>query len=289
MRSLQGRVGTAFVGIMCLAACASTRASGPPEGPTPDESERGRRSPESNARRDAGRGNPAPTRAEQSAEAAVPVYADDARWGDDDAPVTIVAFLDLQCPFSARVQPTLEQLKNKYGPKQLRVVFKHNPLRPHPDALPAARVARAVLELGGNETFWKFVDLAYTQKELDGEHLLELAERAGVDRSKAEAISKEDRISNRIDRDIALAGKVTPGGTPSFRINGILVAGAQPIERFTPLIESELDAADELLAQGASKSKIYEMRCGQNIQRPATVRMIRTGPPPPKSEEGDGT
>src|SRR5688572_14211686 len=37
----------------------------------------------------------------------IPVESTDATWGEPSAPVTIVAFLDLQCPFCARVLPTL--------------------------------------------------------------------------------------------------------------------------------------------------------------------------------------
>src|ERR1700753_1592161 len=64
----------------------------------------------------------------------LPVGTDDPVWGSANAPVTIVEFSDLQCPFCARVHPTLQALEAKYGPSQLRIVFKHNPLPFHPNA-----------------------------------------------------------------------------------------------------------------------------------------------------------
>src|SRR6478609_609906 len=59
----------------------------------------------------------------EQANAKVPVTAADPQWGSVDAPVTIVECSHFQCPFCSRVVPTLEQLKQKYGPTQLRIVF----------------------------------------------------------------------------------------------------------------------------------------------------------------------
>ena len=62
--------------------------------------------------------------------------------GGKDAQVSIVEFSDFQCPFCARVNPTLAQINQTYGDKA-RVVFKHLPLRIHPDAPGAAAAAEA--------------------------------------------------------------------------------------------------------------------------------------------------
>src|SRR5882724_7039920 len=63
----------------------------------------------------------------EQALAKVPVTPADPQWGNVDAPVTIVELSDFQCPFCERVQPTLQALKQKYGPSQLRIVWKNNP------------------------------------------------------------------------------------------------------------------------------------------------------------------
>src|SRR5688572_13339028 len=79
----------------------------------------------------------------------IPVEITDATWGAPAAPVTIVAFLDLQCPFCARVMPTLEKLQDDYGPQRLRLVVKHLPLVFHAQARPAADAAQAVMAMRG--------------------------------------------------------------------------------------------------------------------------------------------
>ncbi len=74
--------------------------------------------------------------------------------GKADAPVTIVAFSDFQCPFCSRVVPTLKSLEEKYGEK-VRVVFKHQPLPFHQDARLAAAASMAAHEQG---KFWEYHD-----------------------------------------------------------------------------------------------------------------------------------
>ncbi len=102
----------------------------------------------------------------------LPVGSDDPVWGAATAPVTLLEFSDLQCPFCARVQPTIKALQAKYGPNQLRVVFKHNPLSFHEHALPAAKVADAVLHQGGSSAFFAFLDLAFEEQLTLGDEAL---------------------------------------------------------------------------------------------------------------------
>jgi len=58
--------------------------------------------------------------------------------GSKDAPVTIVEFSDFQCPFCGRAEPTLKQVREKYGDK-VRLIYMDFPLGIHDHAIMASR------------------------------------------------------------------------------------------------------------------------------------------------------
>jgi protein-disulfide isomerase len=62
--------------------------------------------------------------------------------GDKNAPLTITEFSDFQCPYCARLQPTLEKVLKAY-PKEVRLVYKHYPLSFHKQAQNAGKATEA--------------------------------------------------------------------------------------------------------------------------------------------------
>jgi protein-disulfide isomerase len=239
-----------------LSACAAPSASAPPAAPKAAQS-----APPLELATSANEPQPSSD--------ALPVGADDAVWGSAIAPVTVLEFSDLQCPFCARVHPTLKQLQAKYGPNQLRIVFKHNPLPFHPNARPAAKVADAVLRQGGSKAFFAFLDLAFSeQAKLGDEALSDWIARVGLDPSVVIKRAELPDTADKLDRDIALASKIGANGTPAFRINGTTLVGAQPIDAFTSIIDAELVATAELAKKGTPASALYAARVAANFTLP---------------------
>ncbi|HEY0469315.1 MAG TPA: thioredoxin domain-containing protein, partial [Polyangiaceae bacterium] len=199
----------------------------------------------------------------------LPIGSDDPVWGSATAPVTLLEFSDFQCPFCSRVQPTVKSLQEKYGPNQLRVVFKHNPLPFHANARPAAKVAEAVRQQGGSSAFFAFLDLAFDeQQKLGDEALSAWVARVGLDPVAVLRRAELPETDDKIERDIALAGKVGANGTPAFRINGASLSGAQPLDAFTSIIDAELAAAAELLRKGTPANAVYKTRVAENFVAP---------------------
>jgi protein-disulfide isomerase len=197
--------------------------------------------------------------------AIIPVTKDDPTWGSPNAPVTIVEISDFQCPFCSRVNPTIKQIKDTYGPEKVRVVWKHNPLPFHKQARPAHEAAATVYALGGSDAFWKFHDSAFAnQQSLNDENFEKWAVAAGVDAKKFKDAYGAKKYASKVDEDIALAQKVGATGTPAFRINGVTLSGAQPFDKFKEVIDAQLAEAQKLIASGTKPSEVYVTLTNKN-------------------------
>ena len=177
--------------------------------------------------------------------------------GPADALVTIVQFSDVQCPFCARVEPTLDELRRQYG-DDLRVVWMNNPLPFHRDALPAANFLIEAQTQGGDEAFWRAHDLLFANNRELGQPALErYASQLGLDVSATMRAVETNRYQERIEAEQALARDLGATGTPSFFINGRSLRGAQPIAAFTAMIDAELGRARALVDGGTARADVY--------------------------------
>ncbi len=187
----------------------------------------------------------------------VPVDAADPQWGSRDAPVTIVEFADFECPFCSKVSQTLASLKSSYGPSTLRIVWKNNPLPFHKEARPAAEVAMALFVRGGNDAFWRAHDGLFA-----GQRDLRLASSQQMKRESLGDIElgvmiAAGHIGAKIDADIELGKTAGVQGTPAFFINGIFLSGAQPVEKFSEIIDDQVKKARAEIAGGTPPSLVY--------------------------------
>jgi protein-disulfide isomerase len=197
--------------------------------------------------------------------ASVPVTAADPQWGDPLAPVTIVEFSDFECPFCSRVNPTLDKIRRTYGPHDVRIVWKHNPLPFHKQARPTADAAQCVFALGRSTAFWSFHDQAFAnQKDLTSENHEKWAVASGVDLAKFRELLASKKHADKVDEDIAVAKRIGATGTPAFRINGVTVSGAQPFEKFQEVIDGQLAEAKELVNAGTKREDVYIVLTNRN-------------------------
>jgi protein-disulfide isomerase len=175
--------------------------------------------------------------------------------GRPSAKLTVVIFSEFQCPFCARVVPTLEELEQKYG-ADIRFVFKHNPLPFHKDASLAAEAALAAHAQG---KFWRMHDKLFrNQQHLDRPALEIYAEEIGLDLRRFGLALDQHTYKKEVADDLALAARLGARGTPSFFINGRFLAGAHPRETFVTLCDEELKRAEALLRKGVRAAKLYE-------------------------------
>lgn len=203
----------------------------------------------------------------------VPLRADDPTWGRRDAPVTIVEFADFQCPFSQRVQATLAELRRRYGPDKLRIVYRHYPLPFHAKARPAALLSMHTFERSGNEGFWRLHDAYWADQKSIDDVMAREAARLGLSMEDIEDMAK-NADKPRLDAAEANAKQAGITGTPGFLINGVLLSGAQPIEKFAEIIDQQLEKAAALVASGTPRRRVY-----------AELTKAQWKPAPPKPQE----
>jgi len=174
--------------------------------------------------------------------------------GPATAKVTIVLWSDFQCPFCSRVEPTMKQILDTYG-KDIRYVWKNQPLPFHNQAMPAAIAAMAA---GNQGKFWEMHDKMFAnQQALNDSSYEQWAKELGLNIAKWKADVANPATKAKVEADSKYGSQVGADGTPTFYINGREVSGAMPFESFKTIIDEEIKKANDQLAKGVSPSELY--------------------------------
>jgi protein-disulfide isomerase len=160
--------------------------------------------------------------------------------GNPKAPVTIIEFSDYQCPFCKRAESTVQEVLKAYGPDKVRLVYRNFPLPFHSDARPAAEAAGCAAEQG---KFWEYHQKLMEAKELNAESLKKLAGEVGIDKKKFDECVAAEKFKDAVEKDIEAGQEAGVNGTPAFFINGRMLDGAQPFDKFKEVIDEELASA----------------------------------------------
>lgn len=166
--------------------------------------------------------------------------------GPADAPVTLVEFSDFQCPYCARVQPLVKDLRERY-PEQLRVVFLHFPLSSHEWARPAAIAAQCAAQQD-DDAFWALHDFYFNNQDaLTPSNVVAQGKTAlngrSIDVAQWETCASDRsseahrEASKQVTRTLEAGKEAGVTGTPSFYINGEKVEGARSLDAFAQRIE----------------------------------------------------
>ncbi len=156
--------------------------------------------------------------------------------GPENAPVTITVFDDFECPYCARLVPTLNQVLAAY-PTQVRIVYKHFPLNMHKSARQAAIASIAARNQG---KFWPLHDQLFANyNALDGGKIRELAESVGLDMNRFDKDIADPALQKEIAADLQLGTASGVRGTPSVYINGAQLKDSS-LGGFRRAIDAEL-------------------------------------------------
>lgn len=174
-----------------------------------------------------------------------PISEKDHIKGNPEANIAIIEYSDLQCPYCAKFHPTAKQALDTYGDK-LMLVYRHFPLPGHPQAKPAALATECVAKLGGNDSFWTFIDTLFTnQDQLSDEGAIKsFALETELNEAEYDTCLDNPETAKRVDDDFSNGQKAGIRGTPGVivlnRETGDLkvLPGAVPLQQIKEAIDS---------------------------------------------------
>lgn len=170
--------------------------------------------------------------------------------GKADAPLTMVEFTDLQCPFCRQFMLTSfdEIKKNWIDTGRLRYVTRDFPIADlHAQAVPAARAARCAGEQG---KFWEMrLALMRNANLLSPAYIAATASDLKLDTKTFAACSTSTKFDSEIDADVQEGLRLRVAGTPTFvlgrtangTIEGPVVVGALPYAQFDAKLRQLLE------------------------------------------------
>lgn len=163
---------------------------------------------------------------------------DDPMLGSDEALLTIVEFIDYECPFCKEASDTVRTMALKYGDR-VKIITRDFPvLELHPNALLAAEAVGCAEEQG---RYWQMHDRVFAEEPPLTRSLLDkLATQSGVDPQRYAACMANHERLQEIDEDITAGVAAGVRGTPTFYFNGQRVEGSIPEAMFEELIKGFL-------------------------------------------------
>jgi len=158
-------------------------------------------------------------------------------FGNADASVTIIAFIDFECPYCRAAYNDFEQIRDQYGPA-VNIVFKHFPVSQiHPHAAQAALAAQCAHE---QNAFWEYYRLLFEKQQLSDDALLSYAHRLNLNEETFSSCLATNKYINEINQDLQDGINAGVRGTPTYLLNNQRIEGVTKLESWQNLIVEEL-------------------------------------------------
>ncbi len=138
--------------------------------------------------------------------------------GSEAAQLTVVEYLDFECPFCARATGMWKDIRDHFGDR-IRYVVRHLPLDDvHPHARGAAIAAEAAAR---QDRFWEMHDVLFAnQSALEADDLRRYAEQIGLDLERFDADCADEATARLVEKHVRSARASGARGTPTFFVDG---------------------------------------------------------------------
>ena len=164
-------------------------------------------------------------------------------YGNEKADITIVEFSDYECPFCARLHPTLKRIVDESG-GDIKWEYRHLPLQNHANAFDAAVASECIAQELGDEAFWSFSETLFSSIGThNGAFYAAEAQNMGIDSESYVSCINNQEIKDIVTEDLRVAQSLGGRGTPFSVIvdsDGGLkpVSGALPYEHWMNALNS---------------------------------------------------
>jgi len=162
-------------------------------------------------------------------------FSDDPYLGNPQAELKIIEFGDFQCPYCRETFPVIRKIANEYE-EQIQLVYRDFPLSEiHPEAQKAAEAAGCATKQG---KFWPYHDkLFLNQENLKENDLLKYAQELNLNVNQFRSCLITGQQTAEIQKDYQDGKSLGIKGTPTFFINGIMIAGSLNEQQFKAIID----------------------------------------------------
>lgn len=172
--------------------------------------------------------------------------------GNPNAPIKVIEYLDLECPYCKTFQATMHQIMdyyNKNNPGMVAWVSRPFPLASiHPKAPQEAQAAECAWEQGGDTAYWRYIDRIFeitpSSNGLDLAQLPKVAVEIGLDVNAfnqcLESSKYAKKISDSYSEAIALGAQGTPFTLIMVGEEAVTLPGGQPYDSMRAAIDAVL-------------------------------------------------
>jgi protein-disulfide isomerase len=170
--------------------------------------------------------------------------------GNPDAPVKVVEYADLECPYCKTFNNTMHQVMDYYGASgKVAWVYRPFPLGSiHSKAPKEAEAAECAADQGGDTTFFKFIDRVYEvtpgSNGLDLAQLPIIAKYVGLDVDTFNQCLSSGKYTKKVQDSYAEAIAAGGQGTPFTLImvgtDSVVLSGAQQYDSMRAAIDTVL-------------------------------------------------
>jgi protein-disulfide isomerase len=175
-----------------------------------------------------------------------PTADDDPSIGNKNANVTIIEFGCYECPFTLKAEPVIREIIDYYG-NRIYYVYRDFPIEEtHIGSIISSEAANCARE---QDKFWEYhyalfenhAALSSATSDNEVKQVLQrIAENLSMDMMQFNACLDSEKYKEEVLNDFYDGIKAKIKGTPTFFINGKVLAGPKSFNEFKKVIDKEL-------------------------------------------------